>query len=166
MRRKVERWKNLFSSSALNHCRLWNRGGGVGSRVDSVVRKGPSEVLLTQMSSRCLMCLWQPWPISAQWWEVGVIKNLRTNVIASSCFPVVWGGFLSPDFLQEEMCTHPARIAINHSSCVGSPHRQDHALRIRQLFHFPEVNARYILNGSYAFLHLQHLSSKIAQCQK
>lgn len=70
--------------------------------------------------------------------------------VASLWFSGGWG-FLSPDFLQEEMCTHPARIAINHSGCVGSLH----ALRIRQLFHFPEVNARYILNGSYAsaFLH-------------
>lgn len=94
-----EKWKggkNLFSSSALNHCRLWNSrgaGGGGWSCVDSLVRKGPSEVLLTQMSSRCLMCLWQPWPISAQWWKVAVIKNLRTNVIASRCFPVVCGGW-------------------------------------------------------------------------
>ena len=38
----------------------------------------------------------------------GVIKNVRTNVIAFRCFPAVLG-FLSLDFLREEMFAHPAR---------------------------------------------------------
>lgn len=41
----------------------------------------------------------------------GVIKNLRTNVIASRCFPAVsgGGGFASLDFLRGEMFSRPAQ---------------------------------------------------------
>lgn len=56
---------------------------------------------------------------------------------ASLWFGGVGVGFQSPDFLQEEMCTHPARLAIKHPGAAGSPRRQDPAPRIRQRFHFP-----------------------------
>lgn len=39
----------------------------------------------------------------------GVIKNLRTNVIAFRCLPAVLGGFVSLDFLREEMFSRPAQ---------------------------------------------------------
>ena len=91
-----------------------------------------------------------------------VVKSTSDQKPPNKCYcvPLLPCGFEERgggggDFLQKKMCNHPARIAINHWSIVGSAHRQDHALRIKQLFHFPEVNARHILNGSYAsaFLH-------------
>lgn len=73
------------------------------------------------------------------------------------CFPLLpcgFGGegvgFQSPDFLQEEMCTHPARLAIKYPGAAGLLRRQDPAPRIRQRFHFPEVKEGDVLNGSDA----------------
>lgn len=160
MGRKVEEAKKtpkqLFSSSALNHFEIeggescWQPGEKrpIRGSTESDVFK-MFDVSLAAMTHFCT-----------------VVKSRSDQKPQNKCycFPLLPCGFgvgecsescLSPDILQEEMCTHPARTAINHSGCVGSPRRQDHALRIRQLFHFPEVNAQYILNGSdaSAFLH-------------
>lgn len=104
----------LFSSSALNIVsfeigeRCWQRG-----------EKGPSEIPLSQTTARCLMSLWQPWPISAQQQEWS--KILEQMLLLFRCFPAVLG-FLSLDFLREEMLAHPEQPLPNYPECVGAPH--------------------------------------------
>lgn len=159
-----EKWKGgkkNFSSSALNHCRLWNSRGAGGGGVELCWQLGEKRPIRGSPDSD----VFKMFDVS-----LAAMTHFCTVVESSSdqkpqnkcyCFPLLpcglggegvgaGVGFQSPDFLQEEMCTHPARLAIKHPGAAGSPRRQDPAPRITQHFHFPEVKEGDVLNGSNA----------------
>lgn len=121
MRRKVERQKKkkLFSSSALNHCRLWNWGESCWS----------SEVQLTRMST----CMFDPAAMT-HFCTGAQSRSDQKPQNKCCCFPLLpcgFGGGVSESWLPVvEVCARPERITANHSGSVGTPHRRDHALRI------------------------------------
>lgn len=122
--------KKLFSSSAIKHRQLWNRSAVLTAWWKRPIRDSTDsddykmfDASLAAMTHFCT--------------AAGVIKNVRTNVIASRCFPVVLG-FLSLDFLREEMFAHAAQ-PLPTIQCV-SVRRQSNASRTTQIHRFPEVN--------------------------
>lgn len=109
--RKVESLENFLSSSALKTLSALKPGEPCWQRgLERKKKKSPSEIPLTQTTTRCLMRLWQPWPISRTplWQEWS--KMLEQMLLLFRLPPCGFSrAVLNLDFLREEMLAHPAQ---------------------------------------------------------
>jgi len=99
--------------------------------------KGPSETLQTLTTTRCVMRLWQPWPISAQKQEWSkMLEQMLLLSVAS-----LWFWTFRVLISYERKCWPILNSHYQPTSmyrCTACRH--SNALRILLIQHFPKVN--------------------------
>lgn len=122
--RKVERLENFLSSSALKTLSALKPGEPCWQRgLERKKKKSPSEIPLTQTTTRCLMRLWQPWPISRTplWQEWS--KMLEQMLLLFRLPPCGFFSGCSESRLPARGDVGPSRTAItSRPTCVRAPH--------------------------------------------